>query len=239
MKRYLVALGVLVLALAASVVLVHGIVATGPDESRVRIVHAVPSPLAVDIVVDGELVAENVTYATVTEYETLPAGPHLVQVYCGISIFDPLISATVVLTGGMDFTVAGVGQFPAITSTFLVDNNHPTNANTVRVVNFSPDTSAINVLITGTMTSTVVSGVSYKGASSYIGGLGVGETSFEVRPSSGTTPYTFTATLDSGAINSVFIMGLPQSTQYPILEKHIVDARWPFRIFVPLVTKGG
>jgi hypothetical protein len=109
MKRYLVALGALVLALAASVALIQGIKAAGPDESRVRVVHAVPSPLAVDIVVDGKLVAENVTYATVTEYETLSAGPHQVQVYSGILIFDPLISTTVVLTGGMDFTVAGVG----------------------------------------------------------------------------------------------------------------------------------
>jgi hypothetical protein len=50
--------------------------------------------------------------------------------------------------------------------------------------------------------------------------------------------YTFTATLDSGAINSVFIMGLSQSAQYPMIEKHTVDARWPFGVFLPLVIKG-
>jgi len=121
----------------------------------------------------------------------------------------------------------------------LVDINHPANANTVRVVNFSPNTPMIDVTITGTLTSTVVPPILYKGVSSYIPGIGVGEASFEVRRSGEITIlHTFTATLDDGTINTFFIMGLSQLPGYPVEEKHTVDARW-FRVFLPLVIKGG
>jgi hypothetical protein len=239
MKRYLFALGILVLTLAASVVLIQGISTAAPDEARVRVAHAVPGGPAVDIKVDGLLVSGNVTYTTVTTYATLPAGPHLVQVYASLVPIVPLISETVVLTGGMDFTVAGVSHGTDITTTFLVDNNHPTNADTVRVVNFSPDTPAIDVAITGTMTTTLVPAIFYKGASSYIGGIGVGDASFEVRPSGEITPLlTFTGTLDSDTINTFFIMGLtqpPGSLLYPMTKVHTIDQRWPYQVFLPLV----
>jgi hypothetical protein len=238
MKRYLIALGVLVLALAACVVLIQAIEAAGPNEARVRVVHAVPDGPGVDIKVDSMQVYTNVTYTTVTPYATLLTGTHLVQVFVHPSSPIPvlLISETMFLAGGMDLTVAGVGQYPAITSTVLVDNNHPANANTVRVVNFSPDTPAIDVTITGTLTSTVVSGIPYKGASSYIGGLGVGEASFEVRASGEiTTLLTFTGTLESDTINTFFIMGLKDS----LTQVHSIDQRWPFKVFLPLITKGG
>jgi hypothetical protein len=232
MKRYLIALGVLVLALAASAALIQGIKAVGPDEARVRVVHAVSDGPAIDIKVDGLPVASNVTYKTVTAYETLPAGPHLVQIYLSALPIE-LLAETVILTGGMEFTVAGVGSAVAVTTTTLVDNNHPSNVDTVRFANLYSHTPSIDVVITGTMTSTVVTGIPYKEASNYIGGIGVGEASFEVRASGLITH--FTGTLESDTINTFFIMGPPGSLE----QVHSIDQRWPFSVFLPLVIKGG
>jgi hypothetical protein len=238
MKRYLFALGVLALALAAFVVLIQGIRATAADEARVRVAHAVPGGPSIDIKLDGLLVSSNVTYTTVTPYSVLPAGLHQVQILLHGTEIE-LISETMILPGGMDFTVAGLAAGAAVTTTSLVDNNHPANADTVRIVNFSPDTPAIDVEISGTMTSTVISNTLYKEASSYTRGIGVGVASFEVRASGEITPLlTFTETLDSDTINTVFVMGLtqpPGSFLHPLTKVYSVDQRWPFKVALPLV----
>jgi len=242
MKRYRFALGILIAALAVSaVLLVQRIKAADPTQARVRVVHAVPGGPTVDLWVDGSEASTGISYTTVTTYVNLSAGPHTVQVIPSL-LPIPIISETVVLTGGMDLTIAGVGQGLSITSLFLEDNNSPSNSNTARLVHLSPDTSAIDVAISGTVTSATASNIAFKGASDYIGGLGVGMTSFEVRPAGQITPLlTFSRTLGSDTINTFFIMGLnnlPGSLLYPLQAVHSVDQRFII-VYLPVVLKGG
>jgi hypothetical protein len=240
MKRYWFALGIAGLALAVcAVLLVPGSTANGPLTSNVRLAHAALGAPAVDVWVDGSVKETNVSYKTVTPYVQLAAGPHTVEIkLSGLPI--TVISETVYLTSGVDLTIAGVGVGLDITTTALLDNNHPANKDTVRLVHTSPDTGPVDVLVTGTLTSAVVSGLPYKEASAYIGGLGVGEASFEVRPSGEITPVlTFTHTLQSGTINTFFIMGAstpPSSFAYPLKAVHALDRHYSF-LYLPIVLK--
>jgi hypothetical protein len=241
MKRSVSVLVVLVAAVTlAAVVLVLGSHAADPSRSSVRLVHAVPIqiPGGIDVWVDGEEVASDVTYKTVTPYVDLEAGVHTVEVRAFLP--DPLLSTTVELTGGIDVTVVGVGRnLFDVTTTVLLDDNSPFNANAVRLVNLSPDTSAIDVVITGTAVVTTTGNVPYKGASPYVGGIGAGLTTFEVRPVGQIAPLlSFTATLDADTINTFFVMGFSQpSAGQPLWEAvHAVDRRFHF-VYVPLVLR--
>jgi hypothetical protein len=160
----------------------------------------------VDVKVDGTQILTDVSYSTVTPYVILPTGIHQVEVAPPFPL--PSVSDTVDLVGGTDFTIAGVLDGASITYTILLDDNSPSNANTVRLVNLSSDTPAIDVAITGTVTSTVLSNIPYKAASNYAAGLGTGVASFEVHPSGQITPLlTFTGTLGNDTINTFFILG--------------------------------
>ena len=46
---------------------------------------------------------------------------------------------------------------------------------------------------------------------------------------------TFTSTLESDTINTVFVMGL--STTKAMTEVHTIDQRWPFKVYLPLVMR--
>jgi hypothetical protein len=243
MKRYLIIFGTVALALAATaVLLIQGSKAASPGLARVRVAHAVPGGPGVDIYVDSTKVLTNITYTAVTPYQVLLAGPHQVQVTpSGLppSPIFTLISATLVLTGGMDFTVAGVSHISGITAVVMADNNHPSNVNTVRLVHLSPDTPVIDVAITGTVTSTLISNILPNQASDYVGGIGAGDASFEVRPSGQITPLLpFTDTLDNNATHTFFIMGLkdalPESPLF-LTKIHTVDQQFAV-IFLPVVA---
>jgi hypothetical protein len=238
MKRYWFALGIAGLALAVcAVLLVPGSTANGPATSNVRLAHAALGvPLSVDVWVDGSPVSTGVSYKTVTPYVPLPAGSHTVEIKLGMVT---VVSETVLLVGGVDLTIVGMGVMPSITTTALLDNNHPMNKDTVRLVHASPDTGPVDVLVTGTLTSTAVSELPYKEASGYIGGLGVGEASFEVRPSGEITPLlTFTHTLQSDTIDTFFIMGATTvlSPTYPLEAVHALDRRFSV-LYLPIVLK--
>jgi hypothetical protein len=240
MKRYGSAVGVVGLAVAAcAMLLVAGSSANGATTSNVRLAHAVVGGPVVDVWVDGVLAEPAVSYESVTPYVPLAAGPHSVEVkLAGLPI--TVISQTVVLTSGMDLTIVGSGAGMNITTTALLDNNSVTNRNTIRLVHASPDTGSVDVLVTGTLTSTLVSELAYQEASGYIGGLGTGVVTFTVRPTGEITPVmAFTRTLESGTIHTLFIMGAstpPLSIQYPLKPVYVLDRQFSF-VYLPIVSR--
>jgi len=241
MKRYWSALSVVGLALAAcTMLLVAGSTANGPTTSNVRLAHAVVGGPVVDVWVDGVLAEPAVSYGTVTPYVPLAVGSHVVEVKLA-SLPVTVISQTVVLMSGMDLTIVGLGVMPNITTTALVDNNQVTNKDTVRLVHASPDTGPVDVLVTGTLTSTVVAELAYQDKeASYIGGLGAGVVTFTVRPTGEITPVpAFTRTLESGTIHTLFIMGAstpPLNIEYPLEPVYVLDRQFSF-VYLPVVSR--
>jgi hypothetical protein len=239
-KRYKTLLALVILIFAMSALAVARISrADEPERARVRLVHAVPGGPLVDVFVDNEEIVSDVQYKDVTPYQSLSAGRHTIEVKLSLPPI-PLISETVVLSGGMDITVAGVGQGTAIEAVGLEDDNSPSNRDTVRFVHLSPDTPPIDIAVRETLVYTVAGNIPYKGASDYVGGLGAGPVSFEVRSVGQITPLlTFSRTIEQDRINTLFVVGhstSPGSLLYPLEVVHTVDRRF-FWIFLPTTLK--
>jgi hypothetical protein len=236
MRTTRTALMCLVIALALGGVLFLGTgLAADSNTGRVRVLHAVPSGLVVDIEVDGDVVTSNLSYKGLTPYYAVEAGEHTVEVLvAGL----PFLSETAYLTGGMDFTIAGVGQGFDLSAAGYVDDNSPSNSDSVRFIHLSPNTGPIDVAVRGTLVYTIASNVPFTGTSGYIGGLGSGPVTFEVRPTGEITPLlTITPTLEEDTINTFFIVGLSGDGATPLEVIHSIDQRF-FWTYMPLVVRG-
>lgn len=235
MRTKRTALMCLVIALALGGVLFLGTgLAADSNTGRVRVLHAVPGGPVVGIRVDGDVVTSNLSYKGLTPYYAVEAGEHTVEVLvAGI----PFLSETAYLTGGMDFTIAGIGQVPNLSAASYEDDNSPSNSDTVRFIHLSPDTGPIDVAVRGTLVYTIASNVPYTGTSGYIGGLGPGPVAFEVRSAGEITLLlTFTRTLEESTINTFFVVGLSGGGANPLDVIHSVDQRF-FWTYMPLVVR--
>src|SRR5436309_1873766 len=84
--------------------------AAASSTSQVRVIQASPDIATVAVFVDGKKLLSTFTFAAVTNYETIPAGPHKIQVATiGIGASAVAISQTLSVKPGLAYTVAAVG----------------------------------------------------------------------------------------------------------------------------------
>src|SRR5207253_11229919 len=82
--------------------------ATSP--SFVRIIHASPFVGTADVFVDGSKLLSSFGFGAVTDYATVPAGPHKVQIaLVGKGIGGSALTQTLVVSPGVAYTVAAIG----------------------------------------------------------------------------------------------------------------------------------
>jgi hypothetical protein len=195
---------VVLIGTASSALLVWALGAAEVEASRVRLVHAVPGPITVDVLLDGVPVYEGVGYREVKPYVVVPAGFHTVTARAlGFEL-----KQTVYLTGGLDTTVIGVGSGFNITVTGTVDDNRAANVNRVRLVHLSAGTPDLDLTVTGTLSVRGVEALPYKEASGYLGGLGAGVVTLTARADGAEVPlHPPTVTLEGEAIHTLFLMG--------------------------------
>jgi hypothetical protein len=140
------------------------------DAGQVRVAHLSPDAPAVDVVVDGDAVLENVEFGAVSDYLALPAGEHAVTIQTSENetvVFDD----NVTVEADTAYTIAAVGEVteetfrPAI---FVDDFESPSDENaTVRLIHASPDAPAVDVTVAGTDT-VLYDNVSFGNASDYV-----------------------------------------------------------------------
>ena len=128
--------------------LVWGQATTG----RVRVLHASPDAPAVDVLVDGAKVLENLPYKEYSEYLALPAGSHEIRVNV-TGTGTTVLQATPSIAAGADYTAIAVGfaaKAPALKLLLLQDNNAlPTGGNIkLRVVHGAASAPAVDVYVT-------------------------------------------------------------------------------------------
>lgn len=181
------------------------------DESRIRVLHASPDAPAVDVYLDGEIVAglTNVPFGVISGYLTVPAGDHEIKV-TPTGTTTAVIETTVTLEAGRSYTVAAIGPVASIGPKVFVDDPQPVAGSAkVRVVHLSPDAPAVDVAPAGADPSkAVVSNLAYPDATGYLA-LPPGTYDLEVRPT-GTTDVALDLdplTLESGRAYSVFAIG--------------------------------
>ncbi|MFV9507857.1 MAG: DUF4397 domain-containing protein, partial [Oscillochloridaceae bacterium umkhey_bin13] len=188
--------------------------------ARVRAVHASPDAPNVDILANGIPAFVDVPFGAVSDYGTLPAGSYLLQVVPTGATTPVVISATVTIEAGKDYTVAAIGQLADIEPLVLEDNNAAPAAGFahVRFTHASPDAPAVDIALAG---GAVLFGDYAFGESSAYTPIPAGTYDLEVRLA-GTDTVVLPlpgVTLMDGAVYSAFAMGLVgEGTLAPVLS---------------------
>lgn len=169
---------------AAFLFMLLAIPASAADDAMVRIIHASPDAPAVDILVDGEKAVSGAEFKAVTDYLTLPAGEHKVEVFAAGTTENAVITETLNVEAGKFYTAAAIGQLDSIKLAVMEDNGAGEDGKSmVRVAHFSPDAPAVDVAPKGG--DPLFSNLEFSNVSDY-GTLDAGSYDLEIRPAGAT-----------------------------------------------------
>ena len=146
--------------------------ASAADKAMVRVLHASPDAPAVDIYVNGDKVGDplaGLAFGDLSAYVALPAGTYDLKVCAAAdATVCPIVANGVALAAGTHYTIAATNVFASIEAQIITDDPAPTsNKSQVRVVHFSADTPAIDVL-TQDGAAKVVENLAYPNATDYL-----------------------------------------------------------------------
>lgn len=119
--------------------------------ARLRVMHASPDAPAVDIVIDGAVMATDLSMGDISEYVSLPGGSHVVQLVPAGTDGPALLSIERTLEIDQAYTLVAANRLDSITPlVFEDDKSWPrTGRAHVRLVHLSPDTPALDVRVVG------------------------------------------------------------------------------------------
>jgi hypothetical protein len=184
--------------------------ASAESPSYVRVIHASPFVGTADVFVDGSKLLSSFQFGAVTDYVTIPAGPHNVQIaLVGKGIGASVISETLAVSPGVAYTVAATGASPSSLGLHVfIDNNllSPGTAK-LRLYQLSPDAGSVSMDTGG---NALLNGVAYPSASDYLT-ISAGSYTVGVDASSNTSLHVST-TLNANTVTSVFTVGLVNGT---------------------------
>src|SRR2546429_793680 len=180
--------------------------ASAASPSYVRVIHASPFVGTADVFVDGTKLLSSFQFGAVTDYVTVPAGPHKVQIaLVGKGIGASVISETLAVSPGVAYTVAGTGATPSsLALRVFIDNNllSPGTAK-LRVYQLSPDAGSVSMDNGG---NSLLSEIGYQSASNYLA-ISAGSYTLGVDSSSNASLHV-SATLKANTVTSIFAVGL-------------------------------
>lgn len=156
--------GALALAIAAPV-------AAAEDGAHVRVLHGSPDAPSVDVYVNDAKVEalSGLEFGDLSAYVSVPGGTYAIKV-CATAdaTVCPIDVAALEVADGVKYTIAATNDLASIEAQVLVDDPSPTADETqVRVVHFSADTPAVDVLTQDGSTK-VVENLQYPKATDYL-----------------------------------------------------------------------
>ncbi len=191
--------------LAFSSIQVPSVFAGSP--SFVRVIHASPFVGTADVFVDGTRLLSSFAFGTVTDYVSIPPGPHKVQIaLVGKGIGASALTQTLTVTPGVAYTVAAIGATATTLSLqVFVDSNlvMPGTAK-LRIYHLSPDAGPISVDTNG---NSLVQQIAYEQASKYLQ-LSAGSYTFDVNTTNASMMLPLSITLKANTVASIFTVGL-------------------------------
>lgn len=159
------------LAAGALLLTVAGPVAAADGDAMVRVLHGSPDTPSVDVYVnDGKVDAlSGLEFGDLSEYVAVPPGTYAIKV-CATA--DPTLCPIDVpaldLAADTMYTIGATNVLASIEAQVLVDEPNPTaDQAQVRVVHFSADTPAVDVL-TQDGSATIVDALAYPNATDYL-----------------------------------------------------------------------
>ena len=161
-------------AILASVLMLGAFAApvAAADDAMVRVLHASPDAPAVDVYVNGTKVGAplaGLEFGDLSAYVALPAGTYDIKVCAAADAsICPIDASGVVLAAGTHYTIAATNVLASIEAQVITDDATPVADKTlVRVVHFSADTPAVDVL-TQDGSAKVVENLAYPDATGYL-----------------------------------------------------------------------
>ena len=142
------------------------------DDAMVRVLHASPDAPAVDVYVDGNKVGaplEGLEFGDLSTYVSLPAGTYDLKVCASAdATVCPIVADDVALAAGTRHTIAATNALASIEAQVITDEPSPVAGKAqARVVHFSADTPAVDVL-TQDGVAKVVESLAYPDATGYL-----------------------------------------------------------------------
>jgi len=196
---------------------------TEGETANVRVAHMSPDAPAVDVLVDGSAVLEEVSFGTVSDYLEVPAGDREVEITAAGDPDTSVFSGTVTVTAGTDYTLAAVGEISeGATEPFevlvLEDDNSDPGGDTARLrsVHASPDAPAVDVTAEG-VEGALFDGLAF-GDATYVEVPG-GDYTVQVRPDTesndGEVAAEFDVSLEGGQVYTAFAAGYLNPAEAP------------------------
>lgn len=191
---------------------------TGDPNPTLRVVHASPDAPAVNVLVDGQPVAENLEFGSASEYLDLTAGDHQVQVVPADSD-TAIIDQTVTLAGWTSSILAVAGDLANIQlqqQAVDVSETDPGQAR-LRLVNADPQGANLALAIAGSQ-DTLVGGTGFPNASEYAG-IAPGTYDLDVRNTDSGEVVTTSPgfTVEAGQVYDLMALGASEDGQRTLL----------------------
>src|SRR5215211_7706819 len=144
-------------ALVVALLPLHAAPAMAQDESveadaTVRVIHASPGAPEVDVLLDGQTLLQGLAYGTASSYSTMTPEEHRVQIVpTGQTADAAVVDETIDAAPGQAYFLAVFGLLNDIGGDIYdvdLSEIEPGNSR-VRLINFSPDAGAVDLLETG------------------------------------------------------------------------------------------
>lgn len=135
--------------------------------AKVRVIHTSPDAPAVDIYVNDQKTFDNMSYYQISGYAEVPAGSYKIDVYPAGDKTKPVLTKTVKVESGKDYTIAAAGMLKDLSLVTVIDSTDvPTNQANVRFWHLSPNAPAVDIAIKDG--DILFENVSFKEASDYL-----------------------------------------------------------------------
>ena len=207
----------------------------GDADAFVRVVHAVPDAPNVDIYVDGEAALSDVAFRSVSDYLSLAAGPHQVQITAAGDQESVVFDEELSVSGGTATSLVALGELEAETfevRAFEDDVSTPGEEEVrIRALHASPDAPEVDVAVEGDE-EPLISALSF-GESSDYNTVPAGSYTLEVRAAGDTEAVaTFDVDLGGATGYTAFAMG------YLNPEEAAVDEPFDLTVATDTVENG-
>jgi hypothetical protein len=175
--------------------------------SYIRVIHAAPGVGRVDVYVDGKQLLRNYAFGSITNYMTVSAFSHRIQVTpAGKNLRASVIDRRVFLGEGIPYTIAALGTRFFALQTFSDNNRIQGDRAKIRVYHLSPNLGPINVSVGGTR---IISRLTYPFVSDYVNQR-TGLSTFRVTATQVGVTTPVEIRLRARTVNSIFAIGLYQ-----------------------------
>ncbi|MBY0122718.1 DUF4397 domain-containing protein [Bacillus sp. S/N-304-OC-R1] len=115
---------------------------------KVRFVHASIDALNVDIYIDGVRILQDFSYKEASNYLSLPAGRHQVDIYPANNMVSTVLSRKIDIASGKHYTLIPAGSVKNLKWLVLEDDPRvPRGEAKVRFIHLSPDAPAVDIAV--------------------------------------------------------------------------------------------